>query len=103
MARMSEWVDLLDPSEEELHKAWPTDVHQQAIETLLQPHTHADEPRPKIESHGTYAFAVFLVPVVVKEEDRVFYQEVDRLMTHEHVLTVRKTPPDGRPLELSGI
>ena len=37
------------------------------METLLEPHTHADEPRPKIESHGSYAFAVLLVPVVVKE------------------------------------
>jgi len=103
MERTSDWIDLLDPTEEELRKAWPTSVHEQAIEALLQPHTHEDEPRPKIESHGTYAFAVFLVPVVVKEEDRVFYQEVDLLMTHEHVLTVRKTPPDGRPLDLSAI
>ncbi len=103
MDRASEWIDLLDPTEEQLRKAWPTDVHPQALETLLQPHTHADEPRPKIESHGTYAFAVFLVPVVMKEEDRVFYQEVDLLLTHEHVLTVRKTPPDGRALDLSGL
>jgi magnesium transporter len=33
----------------------------------------------------------------------VFYREVDMLMTHEHVLTVRKTPPDGTPLDLSGL
>jgi magnesium transporter len=46
-------------------------------------------------------FAIFLVPVVVKDEDRVFYQEVDLLITHDHVLTVRKTPPDGPPLDLS--
>ena len=103
MLRASEWIDLLDPTEEELRKAWPTDVHPQAIETLLQPHTHADEPRPKIESHGTYAFAVLLVPVVVKEEDRVYYREVDMLITHEHVLTVRKTPPDGLPLDLASV
>ena len=103
MQRTSEWIDLLDPTEEELRTAWPTDVHPQAIETLLQPHTHADEPRPKIESHGTYAFAVLLVPVVVKEEDRVYYREVDMLITHHHVLTVRKAPPDGTPLDLSEV
>jgi len=103
MERTSDWIDLLDPTEEALRKAWPTDLHPQAISTLLQPHTHADEPRPKIESHGTYAFGVFLVPVVVKEDDRVYYQEVDLLITHEHVLTVRKTPPDGKPLDLSGL
>lgn len=101
MEKTSEWVDLLDPSEEELHRSWPSHLHPQAIETLLQPHTHADEPRPKIESHGDYAFCVFLVPVVVAAEDRVYYREVDMLLTHNHVLTVRKTPPDGAPLDLS--
>jgi magnesium transporter len=103
MYRTSEWIDLLDPTDEQLREAWPTDVHPQAIETLLQPHTHADEPRPKIESHGTYAFAVLLVPVVVQAEDRVYYREVDMLITHDHVLTVRKTPPDGSPLDLTPV
>ena len=103
MEGTSTWVDLLDPSKEELHQAWPTHLHPQAIDTLLQPHTHADEPRPKFESHGTYAFAVLLVPVVVKDEDRVYYREIDMLLTHDHVLTVRKTPPNGAPLDLSEI
>jgi magnesium transporter len=97
------WVDLVDPTEAELREAWPSHLHPQAIETLLQPHTHADEPRPKIESHGEYAFAVLLVPVVVATEDRVYYREVDLLLTYEHVLTVRKTPPDGSPLDLTEV
>jgi len=97
------WADLLDPTREELHTAWPMHLHPQAIETLLQPHTHADEPRPKFESHGKYAFAVLLLPVVVTAEDRVYYREVDILMTHDHVLTVRKTPPDGSPMDLSDV
>lgn len=103
MEKTAEWVDLLDPTEDELRRAWPTHLHPQAIETLLQPHTHADEPRPKIESHGDYAFAVLLVPVVVPAEDRVYYREVDMLITHHHMLTVRKTPPDGTPLDLAEI
>ncbi|MEY2431293.1 MAG: magnesium transporter [Acidimicrobiaceae bacterium] len=103
MQRVCEWVDVLDPTEEELHRAWPSDLHPQAIETLLQPHTHADEPRPKIETHGKYALAVLLVPVVVAEEDRVYYREVDILMAHDHVLTVRKTPPDGTPFDLAEV
>jgi Mg2+ and Co2+ transporter CorA len=98
-----EWVDLLDPTEAELRQAWPTDLHPQAIETLLQPHTHADEPRPKFETHGKYALAVLLLPVVVAEEDRVYYREVDILMAHDHVLTVRKTPPDGTPFDLAEV
>jgi len=103
MAKTCEWVDLLDPSEDELRKALPSHLHPQAIETLLEPHTHADDPRPKIESHGSYAFAVLLVPVVVATEDRIYYREVDLLLTRDHVLTVRKTPPDGTPLDLSDV
>jgi magnesium transporter len=103
MTTSATWVDLLDPTEEQLREAWPAELHPQAVDQLLQPHTHADEPRPKIESHGTYALAVFLLPVVVAAEDRIYYREVDLLITHEHVLTVRKTPPDGTPIDLSGM
>jgi len=99
----TEWIDLLDPDEDELRSCWPTDLHSDALEVLLAPHTHADEPRPKLESHGSYIFGVMLVPVVVKEEDRVYYQEVDLLLTHHLVLTVRKSPPDGKPIDLSKV
>jgi magnesium transporter len=99
----TEWIDLLDPGESELRSCWPTDLHSDALEVLLAPHTHADEPRPKLESHGSYVFGVMLVPVVVKDEDRVYYQEVDLLLTQHLVLTVRKTPPDGKPIDLSKV
>jgi magnesium transporter len=103
MGTNCEWIDLLDPTEEELRKVWPAHLHPQALETLLQPHTHADEPRPQIQSHGKYAFGVLLLPVVVAAEDRVYYREVDILLTHDLVLTVRKTPPDGTPIDLSEV
>jgi magnesium transporter len=32
----------------------------------------------------------------VREEDRIYYQEIDVVLTHDTLLTVRKTPPDGR-------
>jgi magnesium transporter len=103
MTGQTEWVDLLDPDEEALRTCWPTSVHEDALEVLLQPHTHADEPRPKLESHGNYIFGVLLVPVVVKDEDRVYYQEIDILLTHHLVLTVRKTPPDGAAIDLTRV
>jgi len=99
----TEWIDLLDPDEAALRGCWPTHVDEVALEVLLAPHTHADEPRPKLESHGNYVFGTLLVPVVVKEEDRVFYQEVDLLLTHHLVLSVRKTPPDGAPIDLTRV
>jgi magnesium transporter len=99
----TEWLDLLDPDEKTLRGCWPTAVHEDALGILLQPHTHADDPRPKLESHGNYIFGILLVPVVVRDEDRVYYQEIDLLLTHHLVLTVRKTPPDGVPLDLSRV
>jgi magnesium transporter len=99
----TEWIDLLDPNEEELRSCWPTQLHEAALEILLAPHTHQDDPRPKLESHGSYVFGILLVPVVVKNEDRVYYQEVDLLITHHLVLSVRKTPPDGKPIDLERV
>jgi magnesium transporter len=72
-------------------------VHSSALEQLLAPAQHADEPRPKLESHGNYVFGVFLVAVAVEDQDDVYYQEVDVVMTREVLITVRKTPEGGKP------
>jgi magnesium transporter len=91
------WIDLLDPSREELVSRLPTHVHDRALDQLLARAEHADDPRPKLESQGDYVFGVFLIPVAVPEEDTVFYQEVDLVMTRDVLVTVRKTPEGGRP------
>ena len=91
------WIDLLDPTAEELHAKLPREVHDRALEQLLAPARHEDDPRPKLESHGDYVFGIFLVPVIVAEEDLVYYQEIDLVMTREVLVTIRKSPPDGRP------
>jgi magnesium transporter len=91
------WIDLLDPTAEELAAKLPREVHERAAEQLAAPAQHEDEPRPKLESHGDYVFGIFLVPVVVAEEDTLFYQEIDLVMTRDVLVTVRKTPADGRP------
>ncbi|HEY5160139.1 MAG TPA: magnesium transporter CorA family protein [Gaiellaceae bacterium] len=91
------WIDLLDPSQEELEKAMPHALHERALSRLLAPATHEDEPRPTLESHEGYVFGIFLVAVAVPDEDRIFYQEVDLVATGELLITVRKTPPDGAP------
>jgi magnesium transporter len=66
---------------------------------LLQPAIHDDEPRPRLEGHEHYVFGVFLVPVCLRDEDRVFYQEVDFVATRERLVTVRKTPQHGYPFD----
>jgi magnesium transporter len=93
------WADLIDPTEAELRAQLPEHVHATAIEALLAPHVHDDEPRPRIESHGDYVFGLLLVPVAVPKEDRLFYQEIDFVATHERMLTVSKTPPGERPFD----
>src|SRR5947208_11302653 len=92
-------IRLLDPDAETLRRNAPRQLHGTALERLLAPAEHDDEPRPAIEAHGDYVFAVFLVPVLVAEEDRVFYQEVDFVMTEKTLLTVRKTPPGEHAFE----
>jgi len=97
---MAEWIDLLDPGEEELKKVLPAQIHERALEQLLEPATHDDEPRPRLEGHDRYVFGVFLLPIAVRKEDRVFYQEVDLIATRERVVTVRKTPERGYACDL---
>jgi magnesium transporter len=98
---MAEWIDLLDPDQKTLHDALPREIHERALEQLLKPAIHDDEPRPRLEGHEHYVFGVFLVPICVREEDRVFYQEVDLVATRERLVTVRKTPERGHPFDPS--
>ena len=92
-------IRLLDPDAETLRRNAPRQLHGTALERLLAPAEHDDEPRPTIEAHGDYVFAVFLIPVLVAEEDHVYYQEVDFVMTEDTILAVRKTLPGREPFE----
>jgi magnesium transporter len=96
---MAEWIDLIDPSPETLRASLPRKVQESALDLLLRPARHADEPRPTLQSHGDYVFGIFLVAVAVPAEDRVFYQEIDAVATHDVLLTVSKTPPNERPYD----
>jgi magnesium transporter len=95
---MAEWVDLLDPTEEELRAKLPADVHADAIQRLLAPLEHDSEPRPRFEGRRSYVFAIMLAPVCA--DDEVYFQEVDLILTRDALVTVRKTSAHGRPIEL---
>jgi magnesium transporter len=97
------WVDLLDPDEQTLHDALPRDVHESALDILRAPAKHEDEPRPRFQGQGDYVLGVLLTAVAVPEEDRVFYQEVDLVLTKDSVLTVRKTPEKGEPFSIERV
>jgi magnesium transporter len=98
-ANHPKWIDLVDPPAEELRKHLPPSIRRTALEALLEPHVHDDEPRPRFESHGEYIFGVLLVPVAVPDEDRVYYQEVDFVATKDLLVTVSKTPPGEPPFD----
>lgn len=93
----AQWIDLLDPSPEELRAKAPRELEESAFELLSAAPKHDDEPRPTLQGHGDYVFGVFLVAVVQPEKDAVFYQEIDLVITHDTLLTVRKTPPGDWP------
>jgi magnesium transporter len=93
------WIDLVDPSPVELHEVLPEHIHSTALQALLAPHQHDDEPRPRIESHGDYVLGILLLPIEVRGEDRLYYQEIDFVATAEQLVTVSKTPPGEKPFD----
>ena len=93
------WVDLVDPSREEVLQALPAQVDPEVIEVLVSPTGTGPEPRPLLEAHGTCVFGVFIALRPVPEEDRISYQEIDVVATPDVLVTVRKTPQDGVAFE----
>src|SRR5919198_4577809 len=102
-AETPNWLDLLDPSPEELRRCLPGTIHPSALELLEAPAQHGDEPRPQLAGHGDYVFGTFLVPVAVREEDRIYYQEIDLVLTLDTIVTVRKTPEGGEPFKIEDV
>jgi magnesium transporter len=96
---MAEWIDLIDPTPDELREKLPLKLQESALEQLLASAEPDDEPRPTLQSHGDYIYGIFLVAVAVPEEDRVFYQEVDVVVTSDVIVTVSKTPAGEQPFD----
>ena len=99
MAATADWVDLLDPDEAATRDAIPSELHPRALAELVRRAAADDRARPVLEGHGEYIFGVFLVPVAVPPEDRIFYREVDLVVGRDWVVTVRKTPPREEPFD----
>jgi magnesium transporter len=95
------WIDLVDPTPEQVREAWPSALHENSVAILANPAPHyGDEPRPRFESHHDYALALLLSTGEVEGEDRVYPQEIDLLLAPTLLLTVRKTPVDGEPFDI---
>ena len=102
LGRMAEWIDLLDPDRDGAPRCARAERFTTSpSSSCSQPTRHDDEPRPRLEGHDHYVFGVFLVPIAIREEDRVFYQEIDFVATRERLVTVRKTPERRTPVRLT--
>jgi Mg2+ and Co2+ transporter CorA len=96
---VARWIDLVDPTRENVHAALPVHVDPEVVETLVSAPSDGARVRPLLESHGAYVVGVFLDALPIPDEDRIAYREVDVVAMPELILTVRKTPLDGRPWE----
>jgi magnesium transporter len=92
------WIDLLDPTGDELRAALPVQVDSDVIDALAAP-ARRREARPLVEGRGAYVFGVLVAMLPLGDEHRVVRQEVDLVATPELLVTVRKTPADGPPYD----
>jgi magnesium transporter len=97
------WTDLLDPSSDELRTAVPCKLEETAVDLLLARPEHEDEPRPTLQGHGDYVFGIFLLARSADAEDAIYYQEIGLVITHDALLTVRKTPKGREPFSIDQI
>jgi magnesium transporter len=93
-----DWIDLIDPNQAEIESALGRTLHARALDQLLAPHKHRDDPRPTLEGHGDYVYGVFLVPQLL-EDSSVLYREVDIIAAHDIIITVRKSADPHGPFD----
>ena len=103
MSDGSGWTDLLDPDEAQLRAAAKVELGPQVLRELVRPPDPEGGTRPTLLSVGDYVVGILLAAVFDRERDLLIYQEVDLVITHDWILTVRKTPPGYPPFDLSGV
>jgi magnesium transporter len=97
------WTDLVEPDRAALERAAGLELHDRALDLVLSPARHDDEPRPTIEAHINYVFGVLLRPMVDPATHELWYQEIDIILTHGRVVTARKAPEGREPFDDSEI
>jgi magnesium transporter len=89
---MAGWIDLLDPTEEELRAHAPDDIAPHLLDVFMRPADPVDGARPFLRGFGDYIAGLVVAAVLDPERDRLYYQEVDLIITRDHIVTIRKTP-----------
>ena len=99
----AQWIDLVDPTREDILHAVSTALDPDAVETLVAPAADGRSVRPLLEAHGSYVLAVLVHPRSRPDEDRVEYLELDVLATRTTLLTVRKAGVRGDLAPVDGV
>lgn len=97
---MAEWIDLLDPSSDQLRAAVPPGLHEADLSQLAAPGAGG---RPGLAGHDTHLVGVLIVPVADRPANDIFYQEIDVVLAAEQLVTVRKTTPGRPPFDPSAV
>jgi magnesium transporter len=95
------WIDLHDPDDATLLAALPEGLHVTVLDRLRRPAEHDDEPRPRLQAHGSYVFGVLVIPEV--GDDGVIGLEINLVATPDRLVTVRKTPPGRTACEFDDV
>jgi len=95
------WIDLLDPTREQLAGSLPAGVDPDVLEMLAEP--PQEHSRPFLEGHGRYVVGRFLDANPEPAEARVVYRDVSFVATPDLIVTVRKAPSHGPPWEPSAL
>jgi magnesium transporter len=97
------WIDLVDPTRDEILHATATPLDPDAVEMLAAPAGDGRSARPVLEGHGSYVVAVLAHPRVRPQENRVEYLEVDVVATPARLVTIRKSGTRGDLVPLDGV
>jgi magnesium transporter len=99
----AKWIDLVDPTREEILHAVGIPLDPDAVETLASPASEQHGARPLLEAHGGYVLAVLSRPTVYPTERRIAYFEVDVVASPSVTVTIRKSDRRGELAPIDGV
>jgi magnesium transporter len=102
LAVAAKWIDLVDPTREEILQAVASPLDPDAVEMLANPAAERG-PRPLLEAHGGYVLAVLSRPTVYPTGRPVAYFEIDLVASPNVVVTIRQSGPRGELAPVDGI
>jgi magnesium transporter len=100
---VSNWIDLLDPTDEEIRAHVPDELEPHLLDLFTRPADPVDGARPFLRGFGSYVAGTVVAAVLEPDRDRLYYQEVDLIVTREHVVTIRKTPDGAEPYDAGAV